>query len=69
MQKAEIFDIETKKKDQIAAEMKMTPVERLLLCLNLMELSMALSPDKKLRPRPDDIQWIELKFKNAQPNT
>jgi hypothetical protein len=69
MKKAVIFDIDDKKKDQVAAEMLMTPNERLLLCLNLMELSLALSKDKRLVQNPDDIQWIELKLKNGKSNS
>jgi hypothetical protein len=58
--KAELFDIEDKKRQQAKDEMAMKPIERLLLCLDLMDLARELSPDKTLHPRPDDIEWIEL---------
>lgn len=46
--------------------MAMTPEERLFLCLDLMDLSIALSAEKSLPPKDDQIQWIELKFKDTK---
>lgn len=70
MHKAVVFNIEEKKDDQQRLEMAMTPDERLLLCLDLIDLSIALSKDKSLRSNDDQIQWIELRFKkDAEPGS
>jgi hypothetical protein len=69
MKKAVIFDIAEKRKDQIEVEMKMDPRDRLLLCLSLMELSIAMSKNKRLQQNSDDLPWIELKMKNGNPNS
>jgi hypothetical protein len=67
MSKAELFDIESKKEDQRRREMAMTSNERFLLCLDLIDLSIALSKDKTLVPyQNDSIDWIELKTRNAK---
>ena len=62
MAKAELFNIEEKKDAQRKAEMAMTPSERLLLCLDLMDLHNTLHPNQPREYQPDveDIQWIEL---------
>lgn len=68
--KVEIFDITTKKEDDIRQTMSMQPVERLILCLDLMDLSLALSPSQILPTYADDsIEWITLKFKDAKSNS
>lgn len=68
MQKAVLFNIDEKKDDQERIEMAMTPEERLFLVLDLMDLSIALSPEKSLPSKDDQIEWIELKFKNTKPD-
>lgn len=68
MVKATVFDINKKKEDQVRAEMAMTPNERLLLCLDLMDLAVALRNGEALPPKEDNIEWIELKFKDAKSN-
>lgn len=60
--KAEIFDVNSSKDEQRAAEMRMSGAERLLLCLDLMDLAVALSGDQPLPPKQDGIDWIELKW-------
>jgi len=66
MLKAVLFDIEDKKDDQRKAESAMSPAFRLSLCLDIIDLSIALSPTKFLKANPDDhIDWIELYYKNA----
>jgi hypothetical protein len=70
MHKAVVFNIDEKKDDQQQLEMAMTPDERLLLCLDLIDLSIALSKDGPLRSNDDQIQWIELRFKrDAEPGS
>lgn len=66
MVKAEIFDsVESMREAQIQDEMNMTPAQRVELVFQLMDLAIALSPDKRLESRRDDnIQWIELKLKD-----
>lgn len=68
--KAELFDIEKKRDDQIAWTSSMTANARLLLSLDLIDLidlSIALSKDKTLVPyHNDSIEWIELKMKDAK---
>jgi hypothetical protein len=61
MLKAEIFDIEKKKQAQRQSEMMMSPSERLILCLNLMDLYRSLRPSDQIKFHPtEEIQWIEL---------
>jgi len=67
MHKVELFNIDEKKEDQRIAEMAMKPIDRLYLCLDLMDMSRALSPKKQLEPNPEDaLPWIELRMKNAK---
>jgi hypothetical protein len=63
--RAEIFDINSSKDEQRAAEMRMSGAERLLLCLDLMDLAAALSGAEQLPPKEDDIDWIELKWERS----
>ena len=63
MLKAELFDINTAKTDQRKAEMLLTPEQRIILCLDLMELNASLST-KTLNETQDEIKWIELSFKH-----
>lgn len=67
MVKAEIFDnVESMREAQVQDEMNMTPTQRVELVFQLMDLAIALSPNKKLESRHDDnIQWIELKLKDG----
>lgn len=61
--KAEIFDITNKKIDQIKDEANLSSHECLLLCLDLMDLSIALNKGEYLAQHPDfdsNIEWIEL---------
>jgi len=61
--KAEIFDINHKKIDQIKDEANLSSHESLLLCLDLMDLSIALNKGEYLVQHPDfdsNIEWIEL---------
>jgi hypothetical protein len=63
MAKVELFDITQAKDDQRKAELALSPIERLYLCLDLMDLSASLY--KNQPPVADDgIEWIELKFKH-----
>lgn len=64
MLKAIVFDIKDKKNDQREAEMTMDPLQSLSLCLDLMDLSIAIS-SHDLVSRQDGINWIELPVKNA----
>ena len=67
MAKVELFDIDQKKSDQRKAEMAMKPIDRLYLCLDLMDLSKSLSREKQLNPDQEDtLPWIELRMKNVQ---
>jgi len=61
MNKPVIFDFKEKKEEQGKREMAMTPEQRLILTLDLMDLSQALSKDKFLKQNEDNIQWIELR--------
>ena len=65
--KAEIFDIKNKKIDQVNDEAKLSSHESLLLCLDLMDLSIALNKGEYLVQHPDfdaNIEWIELVSSN-----
>jgi hypothetical protein len=65
--KVELFDIKNKRDDQIKWSQKMTPNERLLLCLDLIDLSIALAPNKTIVTHSDDpIKWIQLRMKDAK---
>jgi hypothetical protein len=68
MLKASLFEIDTKKNQQIEDEMKMSAIERLYLTLDLMDLSLSLSKEKDLRQNEDDLNWITLKFVDAKQN-
>jgi hypothetical protein len=63
MAKVELFNIEDKKNSQRKAEMAMTPSERLLLCLDLMDLHSKLHDPAQALPDDDGINWIELPLK------
>lgn len=63
MLKVELFDITTNKADQREAEMALTPEQRVSLCLDLIELNASLSHNQHI-PADDQIEWIELFFKN-----
>lgn len=64
MSKVEIFKIEEKKQAQRASEMTMSPSERLLLCLDLMDLYPSIRQSDKIEfLQIDDIQWIELPYR------
>lgn len=63
MAKAETFNINDKKTDQRKTELLMSPSERLILCLDLMDLHNALRPQQEAQPPADNIQWIELYLK------
>jgi len=55
--------------DKIKEDMAMTPQERLLLSLKLMDLSRTLTPDNILRSSENStIQWKELKRKDGTDN-
>lgn len=55
--------------DKIKEDMAMTPQERLLLSLKLMDLSRTLTPDNMLRSSENStIQWKELKRKDGTDN-
>jgi hypothetical protein len=64
MAKAELFDIEEKKDNQRKAEMAMTPAERLLLCLDLIDLYNKMNPSAPALPLEENIEWIDLPLKN-----
>jgi hypothetical protein len=66
MLKAELFNIEDKKADQRRSIMELTGEQRILLTLDLMDLSRQLSPNKSLPSKDDNIQWIELKYRDAK---
>jgi hypothetical protein len=57
--KAQLVDIATKKDAQRKAEMAMTPSERVLHCLRLMDLAWSMNKDA-FKPLEDGIEWIEL---------
>lgn len=64
--KATLFNIHKKKADQRKAEINMTPLQRLDMAFELIELVVAFAPREK--PVSDDdhsIKWIELKPKNG----
>lgn len=61
--KVEVFNIEDKKSAQRKVEMQMKPVDRLYLCLDLMDLNRELAKEKEIKAPPDGIQWIELTFR------
>jgi hypothetical protein len=66
MLKAELFNIEDKKKDQRRAIMELTGEQRIYLTLDLMDLARQLSPTKSLPSKEDNIKWIELKYRDAK---
>lgn len=55
--------------EKIREDMAMSPQERLLLSLKLMDLSRALTPDNKLHSSENStIKWKELKRKDGTDN-
>lgn len=68
MLKATLFDIETKKDQQVDDELSMSSIDRVYLTLDLMDVCLALSPDKTLHQKDDEINWITLKFVDAKSN-
>jgi hypothetical protein len=64
MAKVELFNIQDKKEEQRKAEMAMTPLARLELCLDLMDMHFALQPQVKSMAERNNIEWIELRLKN-----
>ena len=67
MVKAEVFSShEEMEKARIAADMLLTPEQRLDVAFQLMELALELSPDRKFpAPEEDGLLWIELKLKDG----
>jgi hypothetical protein len=64
MPKVEIFKIEEKKHAQRVSETIMSPSERLLLCLDLMDLYSSIRQSDKIESQQiDNIHWIELSHK------
>ena len=64
MNKIEVFNINEKDDEQRKREMAMSPEQRLILTLDLMDLAVALSRDKFLKQNEDNIEWIELSMEN-----
>ena len=62
MKKAQFIRFTKKKDQQILDDIQMTPQERFLKMFKLIELSIALSPEKRLKVFSDD-RFIELKRK------
>ncbi len=62
MKKAQFIRFTEKKDQQILDDIQMTPQERFLKMFKLIELSIALSPEKRLKVFSDD-RFIELKRK------
>lgn len=62
MKKARFVKISEKKDQQVLDDIRMTPQERFLRMFELIELSIALSPNKKIKEFYDD-RFIELKRK------
>ncbi len=60
--KVEIFDINSSKDEQRTAEIRMSGAERLIMVLDLMDLSAALSMRRMMPSKDDGIDWIELKW-------
>jgi hypothetical protein len=62
MAKALVFDnVELMREAQMRDEMNMTAAQRIDLVFQLMDLAIALSPNKKIESSHDEkIQWIEL---------
>lgn len=69
MLKVTLFDTEAKKDDQTEREVAMSAVERVYLTLDLMDVCLAISPDKILHQKEDNINWITLKFVDAKSNS
>jgi hypothetical protein len=63
--KVKIFNLENKTEDRRVADMKLTSIERLYVCLELMDLSFTLSEDKFPVQNPHSIDWIELHYKHS----
>jgi hypothetical protein len=67
MKKVFVSSGENKKNDQRNEEMRLKTTERWNLAFELIELALALSPNGKFPPPPNDsINWIELKFKDER---
>jgi len=59
--KAEIFNIKEKKDCTQTGELDLTPEENLILCLDLMDLSIELSQNKNAEvPADESFPWINL---------
>ncbi|MEQ8304842.1 MAG: hypothetical protein RIB47_15715 [Cyclobacteriaceae bacterium] len=68
--RAEVFNIERKRDDQVSWSKAMTPNERLLLCLDLIDLSLAIAKTNSFEiPQDDTVPWITLKLAHAKPNS
>ena len=64
MAKVELFNIEEKKQAQRKAEMALSPSQRLLLCLDLMDLQRHLPHHQTRADKQDDSRpWIVLHCK------
>jgi hypothetical protein len=61
--KPEIFNPKTKRNEQATSEANMLSSDRLLLTLELINLSIAFSQEKTLRQHSDNFNWIDLKTK------
>jgi hypothetical protein len=57
----EIFDIHSKRDDQAKWVAQLSPQERFLLTLELMNVSIGLMQGDRLQQKPDNFDWIELK--------
>ncbi len=67
MRKAKLTTHKEMEAEKIREDMAMTPKQRLMLALQLMETAIALSPDKTLHSQDDGgIKWIELKPKDGK---
>lgn len=62
--RAVLFDFTKKKDDQRKEEMSLSGKDRLELCFELIDLTIAVSKEKRMPPAPaDGINWIELSMK------
>jgi len=62
MKKAQYIPFDQKKDQQVLDDIRMTPEERFMKMIELIELSIALSPTGRLKVFTDD-RFIELKRK------
>ena len=56
-------DFSEKKNLQVGEEIVLTPTEKLIRVLDMMDLHIAIRAANPIQKRPDSIPWIELKFK------